>query len=127
LGDAIPEDKIKDFGIHYKSYYKLETEFFLSKTDLQIIEYSWSRLWKTVLSNNKLIDNEEDFRRTLADQVLKSKKSRGLGLSGQGNFLVGKTEQEGEARQRLKDLTKFTMELSQALHQECAKCLAFSG
>lgn len=128
MGEAIPEDKIKDFGIHYKSYYKLETEFFLSSSDLQIIEYTWSRLWKAVLANNKLIDNEEDFRKTLGDQIAKGKKARGFGLGGQSsNFLVGKTEHEGEAKQRLKDLTKFAMELSQAVHQECAKCLAFSG
>jgi hypothetical protein len=105
----------------------LETEFFLSKTDLQIIEYSWSRLWKTVLSTNKLIDNEEDFRRSLADQIIKTKKSKGFSFGGQTNFLVGRTEQEGESKQRLKDLSKFTMELSQAVHQECAKCLAFLG
>ena len=30
---TIPEDKIKDFGVHYKHYYKLDIEYFISERD----------------------------------------------------------------------------------------------
>jgi COP9 signalosome complex subunit 5 len=35
--DMIPEDKLKDFGVHYKRYYPLDISFFKSKLDTEII------------------------------------------------------------------------------------------
>jgi len=38
MGDLIPEDKEKDFGIHYKQYYKLDMAYFANDIDMSLIE-----------------------------------------------------------------------------------------
>jgi COP9 signalosome complex subunit 5 len=36
-GDIIPEEKIKDFGLNYKQYYKLETSYYMNEKDNELI------------------------------------------------------------------------------------------
>lgn len=36
--DIIPEEKIKDFGLQYKKYYKLEMSYYMNKEDSALIE-----------------------------------------------------------------------------------------
>lgn len=36
--DIIPEEKIKDFGLQYKKYYKLEMSYYMNKNDSALIE-----------------------------------------------------------------------------------------
>lgn len=125
FADSIPEDKIKDFGTHYKEYYKLEMEFFMTSTESDLINICWTRFWKTILEADRLIDNKEDYRKTLADLVAKSKKMRSSGGLSLGT-LIGKKGDDAESDQRIKDLTKYSMEISQAAHQDCIKALIFN-
>lgn len=43
--EGIPEEKILDYGKHFNDYYALEVEFFVSRTDLPIIEACWDNFW----------------------------------------------------------------------------------
>ena len=43
-------DKLKDFGVHYKSYYKLEVSFFKSELDKKLLEVLWNKYWIGTLS-----------------------------------------------------------------------------
>jgi len=57
----IPEEgeKLKDFGIHYKRYYKLDVSFFKSHLDNQITHVLWNKYWiSTISSSNILLNND---------------------------------------------------------------------
>ena len=49
---VIPEEKIKDFGVNYKQYYKLEISYFMNKNDAGLIEQTWTRFWKSILGGD---------------------------------------------------------------------------
>lgn len=121
---SIPEEKIKDFGLHHDQYYKLKIEYFMNKKDFEIIEYCWTKFWKTILESDSLIQNKADFSKTLVDLANKAKKAKHFVLNL--GTLVGKKGDGEEAEQRIKEFTKFSMELSQAVHQDCMKILAFN-
>jgi COP9 signalosome complex subunit 5 len=38
--NIIPEEKIKDFGLYFKQYYKLETSYYMNEKDSGLIEVS---------------------------------------------------------------------------------------
>ena len=36
--DIIPEEKIKDFGLQFRKYYKMETSYYMNEKDSDLIE-----------------------------------------------------------------------------------------
>jgi len=55
--DMIPEEKLKDFGVHFKRYYTLDVSFFKSKLDDEIIQVLWNKYWMSTLSSSNLLLN----------------------------------------------------------------------
>lgn len=123
---GIPEEKIKDFGTHYREYYKLDIEYFMSQEDYEIIEYSWTKFWKTILEGDQLIENQSSYRKTLTDLVSKARKLKTQLVGANLTSVTGKSADENEADQRIKELFKYSMEISQAVHQNCIKNIAFN-
>lgn len=126
IGQGIPEEKIKDFGTHYREYYKLDIEYFMGQKDYEMIGYCWTKFWKTILESDKLIENKADYRKTLGDLVSKSKKLKSQLLGAGLTSVSGKAVDENEVDMRIRDLIKYSTELSQAVHQQCIKTLAFN-
>jgi COP9 signalosome complex subunit 5 len=123
IDDSIPEEKIKDFGMHYKHYYSLEIEYFMSAKDAEIVECGFNNFWKTVIESDRLIDNQEDYYKTLTDVCHKCKKLNRYSVM---NFIGrNKQDENEETRKRVKELTKVSLEVSQATMQDCVKALAF--
>ena len=122
---SIPEDKVKDFGLHYKSYYSLDIEFFMSSKDAEIVEYSWTRFWRTVIESDKLIENKDNYYKSLEDLIKKCKKLTSSSAFGR---LIGSNKQEEsqEIGKRVKEVSKVSLELSQGAMQDCVKCMAFN-
>jgi len=120
---TIPEDKIKDFGVHYKHYYKLDLEYFISEKDFEVVEYCWSKFWKTVLETDRLIDSQKSLRDTLRDLVTKAEKYKNQVVNIES--LLEKKSTTAQVEQNLKHFIKHSMELSQCVHQDCLKGLAF--
>ena len=52
---SIPLEKIEDFGVHNKNYYRLETSYFMSSLDSHILESLWSKYWIRTLSSTPLL------------------------------------------------------------------------
>ncbi|KRY21361.1 COP9 signalosome complex subunit 5 [Trichinella patagoniensis] len=50
--ESIPMDKIKDFGVHCKRYYKLDIDYFSSSMDTRLLELMTKNNWINVLSTD---------------------------------------------------------------------------
>lgn len=96
----------------------------MSSKDAEIVEYSWTRFWRTVIESDKLIENKENYYKTLEDIVKKCKKLSSTTAFGR---LIGSTKQEEnqEVGKRVKEVSSISLELSQATMQECIKSIAF--
>lgn len=123
VDESVPEDKIKDFGMHYKEYYSLEMEYFMNTKDAEIVECGFNNFWKTVIESDKLIDNREDYYKTMTDMCQKCKKLNRFSLMNFGG--KNKQDENDELKKRVKELTKVSLELSQTTIQECVKVMAF--
>lgn len=64
--EAVPEDKMAEFGAHANAYYKLETTFFKSRADDALLSLLWEQYWIAALSENPLLSNREYFSKSMA-------------------------------------------------------------
>ncbi len=56
---TIPLNKIEDFGVHCKSYYSLEVQYFKSPMDKRLLDSLWNHYWVNTLSSSPLLSNAE--------------------------------------------------------------------
>jgi len=56
---AIPLNKIEDFGVHCKKYYQLEISIFKSSLDAKLLDLMWNQYWTSTLSANTLLEQVE--------------------------------------------------------------------
>lgn len=57
---SIPEDKVKDFGLHNSKYYSLSIEIFRTETDHLILQNLWNKFWiKNLIGNEQTKENKE--------------------------------------------------------------------
>jgi COP9 signalosome complex subunit 5 len=64
---AIPSDKIEDFGVHASAYYPLPLSYFKSTADGRLLEALWRRYWAATLASTPALTNRSLVRRQLAD------------------------------------------------------------
>lgn len=64
---AVPVDKIEDFGVHANEYYPLEVTFFKSMLDTKLIDNLWSKYWVNTLSQSTLFSNRAFFSSQIKD------------------------------------------------------------
>jgi COP9 signalosome complex subunit 5 len=70
--EAIPLDKIKDFGVHHDRYYELQIEYFKTPYEKELFELLWTRYWKSTLSAAPLLSGSHHFMSRLKDVARKA-------------------------------------------------------
>jgi COP9 signalosome complex subunit 5 len=68
---AIPTNKIEDFGAHANSYYALEVTHFKSTLDTHLLNLLWNKYWTTTLSQSPLFTNRDYANKQIADHASK--------------------------------------------------------
>jgi len=58
-GTSVPIEKIEELGAHYHKYYQLETSFFKSSLDNEILDRLWNEYWLATLSSSPLLSNQK--------------------------------------------------------------------
>ncbi|RMZ88843.1 hypothetical protein DV736_g3939, partial [Chaetothyriales sp. CBS 134916] len=72
---AIPEDKIEDFGAHANSYYALEVTHFKSTLDTHLLSLLWNKYWTSTLSQSPLYTNRDYANKQISDHADKIKSA----------------------------------------------------
>ncbi|EXJ74960.1 COP9 signalosome complex subunit 5 [Cladophialophora psammophila CBS 110553] len=91
---AIPQDKIQDFGVHANSYYPLEVTHYKSTLDTHLLGLLWNKYWTSTLSQSPLFTNRDFTNKQIADHAVKikaaaTKQRTGASMSRRGQELVG--------------------------------------
>lgn len=83
---AVPTNKIEDFGAHANSYYALEVTHFKSTLDSHLLDLLWQKYWISTISQSPLYTNREYTNKQIHDHALKIKSAgpRVLGIPGPG-------------------------------------------
>lgn len=66
-GTSVPMDKIKELGAHYHKYYQLETSFFKSSLDDEMLNRLWNEYWIATLSGSPLLSNQREITNQVND------------------------------------------------------------
>jgi COP9 signalosome complex subunit 5 len=95
---AIPQDKIQDFGVHNKAYYPLEVAHYKSTLDTYLLGLLWNKYWTSTLSQSPLFTNRDYTNKQIADHADKIRgcvpkmRSGGASMSRRGQELAGNGE-----------------------------------
>lgn len=68
---AIPTQKMEDFGAHANSYYALEVTHFKSSLDSHLLDLLWNKYWTSTLSSSPLYTNRDFSNKRIYDHSLK--------------------------------------------------------
>jgi COP9 signalosome complex subunit 5 len=79
---AIPQDKIADFGVHANSYYPLEVTHYKSTLDSHLLGLLWNKYWTSTLSQSPLFTNRAYANKQIADHAAKIKEAANRQRSG---------------------------------------------
>lgn len=58
---SVPLDKIEELGAHYHKYYQMESSFFKSSLDNEILDRLWNEYWLNTLSASPLLSNQKQI------------------------------------------------------------------
>lgn len=72
---AIPTEKIEDFGAHASKYYALEVTHFKSTLDNHLINLLWNKYWISTISQSPLFTNRMYANKQIADHAIKIKET----------------------------------------------------
>ena len=91
---AIPQDKIQDFGVHANAYYPLEVTHYKSTLDTHLLGLLWNKYWTSTLSQSPLFTNRDYSNKQIADHAIKmkeaaSKQRGGANMGRRGQELAG--------------------------------------
>lgn len=64
---AVPLEKVAEFGAHASRYYSLEVSHFKSSLDTHLLELLWHKYWVQTLSQNPLVTNRDYGSKQLLD------------------------------------------------------------
>ena len=70
----MPIEKIEELGAHFHKYYQLETSFYKSSLDNEILDRLWNEYWIATLSSSPLLNNQKQITNTIVDVNSKIKK-----------------------------------------------------
>ena len=68
---AIPTQKMEDYGAHANSYYALEVTHFKSTLDSHLLDLLWNKYWTSTLSSSPLYTNRDFSNKRIHDHSLK--------------------------------------------------------
>jgi COP9 signalosome complex subunit 5 len=72
---AIPTQKMEDYGAHANSYYSLEVSHFKSTLDSHLLDLLWNKYWTSTLSSSPLFTNRDFSNKRIHDHALKLKSA----------------------------------------------------
>jgi COP9 signalosome complex subunit 5 len=64
---AIPSNKVEDFGAHANAYYSLEVTHFKSSLDSHLLDLLWNKYWTSTLSQSPLYTNRDYANKQIYD------------------------------------------------------------
>lgn len=113
---SIPMNKIEDFGVHSAKYYKMDIQYFKSKTDNGLLNLLWNKYWINTLTASPLILNREYTNQQISDLANKMEKAEneiGRGAKFGGGFsMPGDTKKEKKEETQLAKINKDSVKLS---------------
>jgi len=125
---TIPLSKIEDFGVHCKSYYQLDVQYFKSPMDTKLLDSLWNHYWVNTLSTSSLITNAEYTTgqvRDLADKL----ESWDHNMS-RGSYAVDREGSDKKVEDKLskatKDSCKITTEVLHGIMTQVVKDKLFN-
>ncbi|KAL0478571.1 hypothetical protein AKO1_008159 [Acrasis kona] len=89
---TIPSDKVGDLGAWKDHWYTLETEYFKSSTDYNLLNLLWNKYWIKILTSSPLIKNRQYTNQQIIDvsvKLEKAEKDVTKSRGSVGNFEVG--------------------------------------
>ncbi len=100
---TIPSDKVGDLGAWKDHWYTLETEYFKSSTDYNLLNLLWNKYWIKILTSSPLMSNRAYTNQQIIDLAKKMEKteneiSRGRGFQ-QMSLLEGSNKKEGSKKE----------------------------
>ncbi|KAK9448425.1 JAB1/Mov34/MPN/PAD-1 ubiquitin protease-domain-containing protein [Limtongia smithiae] len=128
---AVPMEKMEDFGVHASQYYALTVSHFKTSLDTRLLELLWNKYWVSTLSKSSVLTDREFAslkmlhlsKRIPKAETALSSSSAGSPSSGQGAALVppggpsggsGSSRRDRESESELDkvvlDTTKFASE-----------------
>ncbi|OAP57362.1 hypothetical protein AYL99_08100 [Fonsecaea erecta] len=118
---AIPQDKIQDFGVHANSYYPLDITHYKSTLDTHLLGLLWNKYWTSTLSQSPLFTNRDYTNKQIADHAVKikaavNKQRTGANMTRRGQELAGtgdknfKTVRDGSMEQIVRGGNKIATE-----------------
>lgn len=119
--ESIPLAKIEEYGLHANKYYKLETSFFKSKADQDLLERLWTRYWVQTISSQSLVRNKDFMTGCIIDNAGKLEKCKQKGI-GRSYGTSGKDEYA----KFVKEATKTAIESSVAMSLELLRDMIFN-
>ena len=54
---SVRMDKVEEMGLHHHKYYQLETSFYKTQLDNDLLDQLWSQYWQSTLSMSPLLNN----------------------------------------------------------------------
>jgi COP9 signalosome complex subunit 5 len=134
---SIPMDKIEDFGVYHDQYYQMNTEYFKSTTDTNLLNLLWNKYWINILSSSPLIKNRFYTNQQIVDLAKKMEKaesevSRGSKFGFQSSLMEGsgssKKEKKEESQLSLinRDAIKLSVEVLQGCLSQVTKDALFN-
>eukprot|EP00004_Rigifila_ramosa_P007798 TRINITY_DN18988_c0_g1_i1.p1 TRINITY_DN18988_c0_g1~~TRINITY_DN18988_c0_g1_i1.p1 ORF type:complete len:328 (+),score=61.18 TRINITY_DN18988_c0_g1_i1:40-1023(+) len=124
---AIPLEKVEDYGVHAKRYYKLDVSYFKSSFDAALLDLLWNKHWASTLSSSPLLANREYFSGQIAD--ISAKLGRSDPQFQSKGFLTGKERKETSESQlevASRDASQAACEQMQALIGQVVKDVLFN-
>eukprot|EP00760_Papus_ankaliazontas_P005037 PhM_4_TR12354/c0_g2_i1/m.17098/K09613/COPS5, CSN5; COP9 signalosome complex subunit 5 len=106
---AIPQDKMEEFGAHANKYYEVPISIFRSSLDTQQLQLLWNKYWAKTLSTSPLVANRFFTDKQLRDVAERLEKAE-QEMSHSGGF--------GRSKQKQSTLTAAATD-SEKLTQEC--------
>eukprot|EP01065_Artemidia_motanka_P035664 TRINITY_DN43566_c0_g1_i1.p1 TRINITY_DN43566_c0_g1~~TRINITY_DN43566_c0_g1_i1.p1 ORF type:complete len:366 (+),score=109.13 TRINITY_DN43566_c0_g1_i1:64-1161(+) len=120
---AIPQDRIEDFGVHANRYYEVPIEIFKSSADQEALDLLWNKYWGKTLSTSVLTANRFYTDMQVADVAEKLERvEHELGQTGR--VMTGLTQvglvQSGGGGKKARDASDFqnaTMDAERLSHE----------
>lgn len=92
---AIPLNKVEDFGAHAAQYYGLEVSHFKSTLDTELLSLLWNKYWVATLSQSPLFTTHDYGSKQMMDLSQKVKRAaKGIENSGSRGGVSSSQDQQ---------------------------------
>jgi len=105
----IPRERIEEFGVHAKMFYKMDIQVFKSNLDSKLFNLLWNKYWVKTLSSSPNLSNRDFTTKKIEDLAGKLEKAeKDVGASrSMGMLAVPSKKKKDES-----ELAKFTRDSS---------------